>query len=220
MGGRPTPTSSAITSLLATSVPVVMPGGMHDLERWDERLCDGAWGRPFVRLGEKVRRALDLEDWSAFHDSYIALMDLIRAIATPGRHPAADPPATVSILSGDVHFSFRSRATLEDQPGRAAPVSRVHQIVNSPIRNVLATRERRAIKLGLSRFGQLVGRGLRRASGARRDPNLWEVEDGPFFANHICLIEFSGRDARMVLERAEPDDDGNQVLRLAAESAL
>jgi hypothetical protein len=206
--------------VLATSVPVVMPGGMHDIERWDERLCDGAWGTPFVRVGEKVRRALDLEDWSAFHDSYIALMHLIREIATPGRHPAADPPATVSILSGDVHFSFRSRATLEDQPGRAAPVSRVHQIVNSPIRNVLATRERRAIKLGLSRFGQLVGRALRRASGAPHDPNIWEVEDGPFFANHICLIEFSGRDARMVLERAEPDDDGNQVLRLATESAL
>jgi hypothetical protein len=206
--------------VLATSVPVVMPGGMHDLERWDERLCDGAWGRPFVRLGEKVRRALDLEDWSAFHDSYLDLMRLIRNIATPGREPSADPPATVSILSGDVHFSFRSRATLEVLPGKEAPQSRVYQIVNSPIRNILATRERRAIKVGLSRFGLLVGRMLRRASGAPKDPNIWDVEDGPFFANHVCVLEFSGREATMVLERAEPDDDGNQLLTLAAKSDL
>ena len=35
--------------VLATSVPVNMPGGLHDLEQWDERLCDGAWGKPFAR---------------------------------------------------------------------------------------------------------------------------------------------------------------------------
>ncbi len=98
--------------VLATSVPVNMPGGLHDLEQWNERMCNGAWGRPFARLGERIRRAVDLEDWSAFHDSYRALMDLVRDVATPREQPAPDPPATVTILSGDVHFSFRSRAML------------------------------------------------------------------------------------------------------------
>ena len=136
--------------VLATSVPVALPGGLHDLEQWNERVSSGAWGTRASRLGEKIRRALDLEDWSAFHHSYRAMMDLVGDVATPGRRPSVDPPATVTILAGDVHFSFRSRATFSDRPGRPAPTSRVHQIVNSPIRNVLATRERRAVRLGLS----------------------------------------------------------------------
>jgi hypothetical protein len=197
-----------------------MPGGLHELERWDEKLCDGAWGRPFTWLGERVRRAVDLEDWAAFHDSYVAMMDLLRDVSTPGEEPSREPPATVSLLSGDVHFSFRSRATFPTEPGRRDPVSRVHQIVNSPIRNVLATRERRVFRASLSRAADLVGRGLRRAAGEHPDPIRWDVEDGPFFANHTCLIELTERNARMVLERAEPDDEGRPVLNVAADSAL
>jgi hypothetical protein len=206
--------------VLATSVPVNMPGGLHELERWDEKLCDGAWGRPFTWLGERVRRAVDLEDWAAFHDSYVAMMELLRDVSTPGEAPSREPPATVTLLSGDVHFSFRSRATFPGEPDRPAPVSRVHQIVNSPIRNVLATRERRVFRASLSRAADYVGRALRRAAGEHPDPVTWDVEDGPFFANHTCLIELSERDARMMLERAEPDDEGRPILNVVADSVL
>ena len=151
--------------ILATSVPVAMPGGLHDLERWNEKVCNGAWGKLAGRFGEKIRRAVDLEDWSAFHDSYVELIDLVRRVATP-RGGAPTPPATVTILSGDVHFSYRARATFVDEPDQPAIVSRIHQIVNSPIRNVLRTRERRVLRLGLSKVGELVGRGLRRTVGS------------------------------------------------------
>ena len=207
--------------LLATSVPVAIPGGLHDIEEWNELVSsEGRWGRPLAPLGEMIRRAVDLEDWASFHDSYRAMMDLLHDVARPGRHPSADPPMTVTILSGDVHFSYRSRAMLAERPGGPPPVSRVHQVVNSPIRNVLTTRERRVIKAVLSPVGELVGRALRRSAGARRDPTPWNVEDGPFFANHMCLIELGRRDARMVLERAEPDAEGRPVLTVAAQSAL
>ncbi|MGD9704049.1 MAG: alkaline phosphatase family protein [Acidimicrobiia bacterium] len=206
--------------VLATSVPVVMPGGLHDLERWNELVSEGAWGRWFVGLGERVRRAVDLEDWAAFHDSYTALMTLLRDIATPGEHPSPSPPATVTIISGDVHFSFAAQASFPDEPGRPAAVSRIHQIVNSPIRNVLAARERRTIRFGLSRAGELIGRTLRRAARAKPDPSRWEIETGPYFGNHVCVLELHGREARMVLERAHPDDEGRAVLTIAAELAL
>jgi hypothetical protein len=206
--------------VLATSVPVDMPGGLHDLERWDEQLCEGAWGRPFGWLGERLRRAVDLEDWSAFHESYVEMMELLREVGTPGEEPSRDPPATVTLLSGDVHFSFRSRAVFADDPDRPAPTSRIYQIVNSPIRNVLATRERRVFKVGLSRVASYIARGLRRSVGERPDSANWSVEDGPFFANHTCLLELDERNARMLLERAHPDDDGNPILTVAAESAL
>jgi hypothetical protein len=205
--------------VLATSVPVAMPGGVHDLEQWSERICDGAWGKPFTWVGERIRRAVDFEDWAAFHDSYVQMMDFVRRVATP-REGAPAPPATVTILSGDVHFSFRARATFADRSGESPLVSRIYQIVNSPIRNVLKSRERRVLRAGLSRVGEPLGRLLRRLSGAPSDAARWCVEDGPFFANHVCLVEFSGREARMVLERAEPDDEGRPVLTVAAESAL
>ncbi len=206
--------------VIATSIPVVMPGGLHELEHWNERVSEGAWGRWFVPLGEKVRRALDLEDWSAFHDSYVQMMELLRDVATVGEDPSPTPPATVTLVSGDVHFSFRAVATFPDRPGVPAPISRVHQIVNSPIRNVLKTRERRAMQAGLSRAGKWIGRALRRASGATRDEVRWEVQEGPFFANHMCLLEFTDGTARMVLERAHPDGDGQPVLTVAAEASL
>jgi hypothetical protein len=206
--------------VLATSVPVAIPGGLHDIEEWNELVSEGRWGRPLARFGETIRRAVDLEDWAAFHHSYAAMMDLLHDVARPGRQPSADPPMTVTLVSGDVHFSYRSRAVLAERPDAAHPVSRVHQIVNSPIRNVLSTRERRVVKAGLSRVGELVGRALRRSAGARRDSTPWNVEDGPFFANHMCLIELGRHDARMVLERAEPDAEGRPVLTVAAQSAL
>jgi hypothetical protein len=206
--------------VIATSIPVVMPGGLHELERWDELVSEGAWGRWLVPLGEKVRRALDLEDWAAFHASYLALMELLREIGTPGEPPAPEPPATITIVSGDVHFSFRATATFPAENGRPQPVSRVHQIVDSPIRNVLATRERRAMQFGLSRVGKWIGRALRRSAGAGPDHVVWNVNEGPFFANHMCLLEFTERDARMVLERAHPDEAGRATLTVAAEAPL
>ena len=125
--------------MLATSVPVVMPGGMHDLEQWDERVANGAWGKPFARVAEFVRQAVDLEDWSAFQASFVAFMDLLQTVATKRTTAAPEPPATVLVLSGDVHFSYRAQATFLVGTGEPAPTSRVHQLVNSPIRNVLNT---------------------------------------------------------------------------------
>jgi hypothetical protein len=206
--------------VLATSVPLVMPGGLHDLERWNERVCDGAWGQRLARLGEKIRRGLDLEDWSAFHWSYRMLMDFIHDIAVQAGDPSRTPPATVTILSGDVHFSFRARARFTREPAGPIAVSRVHQIVNSPIRHVLPPRERRVLRFAVSRAGKVLGRMLRRTVGERLDSTSWLVEDGPFFANHMCLIDLNKREARMVLERAESDLAGQPTLTVAAESML
>jgi hypothetical protein len=206
--------------VLATSFPVVMPGGMHDIEQWSERVATGAWGRTLSGLGEFARQAVDLEDWSAFHRSFADFMDLLQRVSTRNAESGHDPPATVLVLSGDVHFSYRATAKFVVEPDQPSPSSRVHQLVNSPIRNVLDSRSRRALRLGISPVGSLIGRALRRASGARRHPARWTVEDGPFFANHICAVEFDGREARMVLERADADGDGRPQLTVAADSAL
>ena len=87
--------------------------GLHHLEAWNEAVCDGAWGRTVARLGEKLRQAIDLEHWSAFHASFIRLTDLVHEVASGGRGPA---PASVIVLSGDVHHAYLAAASF---PGRA-----------------------------------------------------------------------------------------------------
>ena len=52
--------------VIGSSLPFLFGQGMHYLEAWNEAVCDGAWGGAGARLGERVRRSLDLEHWAAF----------------------------------------------------------------------------------------------------------------------------------------------------------
>ena len=141
---RPTPD----TCSSASSLPAFVPGGIHDLQRWNERVCDGAWGRPGSRLGERVRRALDLEDWPAFGRSFDALVALLAELGSADR---PSPPATISVLSGDIHFSYHSVLHF---PAATPVASCVHQLVNSPMRNALRPFERNAMRVATSRWAR------------------------------------------------------------------
>ena len=56
--------------IIASTLPVFMLEAIHYLEAWNEAVCAGAWGGLAARLGEKLRRALDLEHWPAFQRSF------------------------------------------------------------------------------------------------------------------------------------------------------
>ena len=77
--------------VLASSLPVFLPVGIHHLEAWNEAMCDGAWGGLVQRLGERLRRAVDLEHWAAYQLSFGRLVDLLRSISVglDGRPPAS-----------------------------------------------------------------------------------------------------------------------------------
>ena len=64
--------------IVATTLPAFAPPGIHHLEAWNEAICDGCWGRVAARLGERLRRAVDLEHWAAFQRSFEQLVDLLR----------------------------------------------------------------------------------------------------------------------------------------------
>jgi hypothetical protein len=59
-------------------------------------------------------------------------------------------PASVCILSGDIHFSYMAQATM---PQRRSGDSRVYQLVGSPIRNTLARSKRRVMRFAISPSG-------------------------------------------------------------------
>ena len=195
--------------VIGTSLPVFVPGGIDGLQRWNERVCDGAWGRPGTWLGEKVRRGLDLEDWPAFERSFQSFVELLAQLG--GSHQPS-PPSTIAILSGDIHFSFHARIHF---PPSMAMVSNVHQLVNSPIRNALRPFERVAMRVAMSRTGKVIGRSLRRLSGGSSSPLRWTLDHGPVFSNCLGLLTFQDEAASMRLERATVDDDGAPQLEIA-----
>ena len=200
--------------VLATSLPLLLPRGIHALEAWSEAVCGGAWGRRFARLGERIRRAADLEHWAAFGRSFTQFEELLTGLAT-GRH--GPPPATVTVISGDIHHSYLAAVEF---PAGTAPRSAVYQAVCSPIHNVLPRSFRRTQQLVTSRAGALAGGALAALAGVPRPGLRWRITRGPWFHNMLAALEFDGRRSRLRLARAVRDPDGPPRLEQVGEADL
>jgi PhoD-like phosphatase len=183
--------------VIASTLPVFMPKGIHHLEAWNEATCAGAWGRLAARLGEKIRRGLDLEHWSAFHDSFERLCDWLRAVADGDE--AERPPSTIVLLGGDVHNAYINQVTL---PTTSTEPSGVFQIVCSPFRNPLSAMQRRSVKMITSRPAAAVMRLLARLARVPRSRTDWKLIRQPSFHNSLGELQLSNRAARATLYRS------------------
>jgi hypothetical protein len=201
--------------LIGTTDPFLLGAGVHFIEAWNEAVCDGAWGGAAARLGERMRRALDFDHWAAFQSSFRRLTGLLEEVGSGRRGPA---PATIGILSGDVHHAYLAEVAF---PRDAGVQSHVYQAVCSPFRNALDSHEQVAVKLGLSRGGRAIGHVLARAAGVD-DPGIrWRITEGPFFDNQVATVTLDGRASSLRLERAVPGDgSGPPQLELAFERRL
>jgi len=107
--------------VLGTSVPLLLPRGIHAMEAWSEAVCAGAWGRPFARFGERLRQAVDLEHWASFRESFAEFERLLTDLTAGAFGP---PPVTVTVISGDVHHSYLTAVDLHpSRPSSASPSS-------------------------------------------------------------------------------------------------
>jgi phosphodiesterase/alkaline phosphatase D-like protein len=178
--------------VLGTSLPWLLPRAVHDLESWDEALCAGARGPRLARFGEKMREAADMEHWAAFRASFDWLAGVIAAI---GRRP--DAPATVCVLSGDVHHQYVAEARWPEPT-----TSRVHQIVVSPVHHSVPISQRTMFRLGWSRLLEKVTTTIGRWDDVPPLPVRWSKTTGPYFGNALGTLVFSDRDARFRLDKA------------------
>lgn len=167
--------------LVATSLPFLLPMGLHHVESWNEAISEGSWGKLVSRAGEKLRQAVDLEHWGAFEASFRKVADMAVEVADGKRGPS---PETVSFLSGDVHYSY---VTEVDRSSG----SRILQAVCSPIRNPLPRLLRSfgaVMSYGLAApIGALVARSAR----VPDPPFHWSRIKGPWFDNNLASLEVS-----------------------------
>ncbi|MFF3668274.1 alkaline phosphatase D family protein [Microtetraspora malaysiensis] len=187
--------------IVGSSLPVLLPPAIHHVESWSEAVCDGVWGRRAARWGERLRRFLDLEHWAAFRGSFEHLARLLTDVAAGGR---GRPPATVLLLSGDVHYSYLASV----RPPRGEGGSRIHQIVCSPIRNPLSRALRAANVVAAVAAAGPLGRLAALAARLPPPPIRWRLTAGPWFDNALATVDFA-QDAATVTWRTHDAELGS-----------
>ena len=176
--------------ILGSSLPWLLPPAIGDLQIVNEIAADRAGMRG--RLAEKVRQTADFEHWAAFRESFLRLSNLIIGVAS---RPSG-APATVTVLSGDVHHSYAARVEVPERSH-----TRVHQLVCSPVHNYVPNFVKPVFKLGWSPRVARVTRRWARRHGSPALPMTWNNLSGPLFGNTIATLDLDGRSARVIFEQ-------------------
>ncbi|MCS0638281.1 alkaline phosphatase family protein [Streptomyces sp. LP05-1] len=192
--------------LVGTSLPWLLPPMMHDTEAWNAALCRGARGGFWARAGERVRRAADLEHWAAFPESFERLARLLTEVGT-----GPEAPATVCVLSGDVHHAYVAEPDWPAGWPGGAPDARVFQLTCSPVHNGVPRAMRLGFRFGWSGAGRWLGRALARHGRVGRPPFHWRRTGGPWFGNQLMTLTLRGRSARLRLDRTQDRGRGRRA---------
>jgi hypothetical protein len=193
--------------VIGSSLPWLLPHAIHHLEALSERLCESRW-RPVGALAERLRRWVDLEHWAAFGRSFDALTALLAQLGS-GSGGVSPPPASISVISGDVHHSYVARALFG--PDVTSPV---HQLTCSPVHNDVPRAVRPAMVVGWNAGARRLARGLARTAGLPKPAVTWRKLSGPYFGNAISQLIHSGRKARVTIEATTPDKQLTEVTAL------
>jgi hypothetical protein len=194
--------------IIASTLPVFLPRGIHHFQAWNESLCAGRWGRLLAGLSERLRRAVDLEHWAAFNRSFEQLCNWLRTIADG----TADtpPPASILLLGGDVHSSSISEIDLGPNGSCG-----VHQIVCSPFRNPLSAMERRVVKATGSRIAEKIFFLLAKLAAVDSPSATWRPLRPATFENTLGELVLDGREGSVTIWRSPRE--GEDVERLVVD---
>jgi len=195
--------------VIGSSLPWLMAQALHDVEAWNEHMCTKYDGRLVGRLSEKFRQGADLEHWAAFGESFRRLARLFADIGS-----ADGAPATICVLSGDVHHAYVAEARYPDRPR-----SKIYQLTCSPVHNMVPGFMKIGFRVGWSRLARSISRPLTRLFRVPAVPIDWVKLDGPYFDNQLATLTLSGRSASVRLEKTELGPDGPR-LALASEVVL
>ncbi|MGP3925451.1 alkaline phosphatase D family protein [Streptomyces sp. 8N616] len=205
--------------LIGASLPWLLPHAIDDVERWNAALCAGERGPRWARIAEKLRQLGDLEHWSAFPQSFEALTELV---AEAGAGP--DAPATVCVLSGDVHHAYVAEPLWPE--GGQQPDARVLQLTCSPVHNSVPASIKLGFRFGWSGAGRRMGRWFARHGRVGRQGRIepasidWRKTGGPWFGNQLMTLTLRGRGASVRLDQARRGADGEPRLEPALDTEI
>ena len=197
--------------LIGTSLPFMLPPGLHDLEAIDEVLAMGTHGRMRARTApRRPRQTIDLEHWAAFNDGFVEVFDSVMEVARGERGRAAV----------DRRLPLRRRPQLLRRRGRRRPDAPRRPVAHRAGR-LLADPQPHAARHPRH---DVALRPRPRAADARfvaghskhvPDPAYpWQVTDGPWFDNCLAELTVQGRDLSIVWRGGEvrDGDDAHPVL--------
>jgi hypothetical protein len=184
--------------IIATSLPFLLPATIHHMETFDEALAGGVWGARLAKLGEKLRQGADLEHWAAFEASFHALADTLLEVARK-----EDGPQSITLVSGDVHYSYLARVA-----GTTTPIS---QVVCSPMRNHLPWKYRMIQRAAYGRATDVPARALARLAKVPKTPMTWRLSHGPWFHNAVATVSVEGDTASVRWEAVGPEKKLYQI---------
>jgi hypothetical protein len=203
--------------VIGSSLPWLMPPAIHHVEAWNERITESRNERT-VKLGETLRRAVDLEHWAAFGKSFEALGELFRRLGeggpgAPGHRVGAGgayaAPASISVLSGDVHHSYVARADFGH-----SMTTPVMQLTCSPIHNQVPAPMRPLMRASWSRVFARLARGLSKSAGVRKPLLRWKRLAGPYFGNAVATLRLDGTIATASIEGTQKDGKLYEVAKV------
>ena len=142
-----------------------------------------------------------------FPASFASLAGLIAEVGS-----GAGAPATVLVLSGDVHHAYVAEATWPSD----VPDARVLQLTCSPVHNSVPLSIRLGFRFGWSAAARALGRRFARHGRCAPPPVKWRKKGGPWFGNQLMTLTLRGRSARLRLEQARADGS----LKTVEESVL
>ena len=185
----------------SSSAPPCASATAATIDSPNDAVCDGAWGKLAARIGEKVRRAIDLEHWAACQDSFHRLVRTLEELASGRR---GRPPASIVLLGGDIHQAYVAEVAFRDAAGAK---SHVYQAVCSPFRHPLSKRERTAFRVAQrSRALRWLTQRMAHSAGVRDPTVRWRALQEPTFDNQVAWVRLDGRQLSLTIERVRPGD--------------
>ena len=204
--------------IIGTSLPFLLAPGLHHVEAFSEGLCNGAWGKTAARVGERLRRAVDLEHWAAFQQGFLQVARMTLEVASGSPRDGA-PHRAVPVG----RRAPQLRGVGVAGPARVTDVTiqgRILQAVCSPIRNPLPAPMVRVMRAGTRRsMGRLVRR-LAKAAKVPVSPLGWAVDRGPWVDNNLAVLEVQpdgGLSMRWLAGDVEGRATDEPVLKVVAE---
>jgi hypothetical protein len=164
-----------------------------------------------ARWAEKIRRAADLEHWAAFRRSFERLGGLLRSVARGEHADDGRAPATICVLSGDVHHAYVAELERADDVE-----TRIFQLTCSPLHNFVPPAMKVTFRITWSRVTERIVRALLRlAAKVPRTSLSWRRLAGPFFGNEVATLVIEGRHAETLLERSAPLDAPEELVEVS-----